>query len=42
MATANSVSLDTPGVAAERGEDPAVDGSHGREEGGGIEDDDNN
>ncbi len=34
----NSVAL--PGVAAKRGEDPAVDCSHGGEEGGGIEDDD--
>jgi hypothetical protein len=31
-----------PGVAAERGEDPAVDGSHGKEEEGGIEDDNDN
>ncbi len=38
MATANSVPLDAPGVAAKRGEDPAVDGSHGREEGGGVKD----
>ncbi len=28
------------GVTAKRGEDPAVDGSHGGEEGGGIEDND--
>ncbi len=35
------ISIMPPGVAAKRGEDPAVDGSHGREEGGGVEDDDN-
>jgi hypothetical protein len=29
-------------IAAKRGEDPAVNGSHGREEGGGIKEDDNN
>ncbi len=34
------VSVAPPGVAAERGEDPEVDGSHGGEEGGGVEDDD--
>ncbi len=33
------ISFAPPGVAAERGEDPAVDGSHGGEEGGGVEDD---
>jgi hypothetical protein len=32
------ISVAPPGVAAEKGEDPAVNGSHGREEGGGIED----
>jgi hypothetical protein len=34
------ISVAPPGVAAERGEDPAVEGSHGGEEGGGVEDDD--
>ncbi len=29
-------------VASERVEDPVVDGSHGRDEGGGVKDDDNN
>ena len=42
MATANSVPLDAPGVAAERGEDPAVNGSHGGEEGGGVKDNNDN
>ncbi len=42
MATANPVPLDAPGVAAERGEDPTVDSSHGGEEGGGIKEDNNN
>jgi hypothetical protein len=42
MATANSVQLDAPGVAAERGEDPAVDDSHGGEEGGGVKDNNDN
>jgi hypothetical protein len=42
MATANSVPLDALGVAAKRGEDPAVNGGHGREEGGGTKDNDNN
>jgi hypothetical protein len=32
------ISVTPPGVAVERGEDPVVDGSHGREEGGGVED----
>jgi hypothetical protein len=41
MATANSVPLDAPGVAAKRGEDPAVNSSHGGEEGGGVKDNDN-
>ncbi len=40
MAIANSAPLEAPGVAAKRGEDPAVDGSHGGEEGEGVEDDD--
>jgi hypothetical protein len=35
------ISVMLPGVAAERGEDPVVDGSHGGEEGGSIEDKDN-
>ncbi len=34
------ISVALPGVAAERGKDTAVDGSHGGEEGGGFEDDD--
>jgi hypothetical protein len=34
------ISIAPPGVAAERGEDPAVDGSHREEEGGGVKDDD--
>ncbi len=33
------ISVALPGVAAERGEDPMVDGSHGREEGGDVKDD---
>jgi hypothetical protein len=33
------ISVAPPGVTAERGEDPAVNGSHGGEEGGGVEDD---
>jgi hypothetical protein len=33
------ISVAPPGVAAERGEDPVVDGSHGGEQGGGVEDD---
>ncbi len=32
------ISVAPPGVAAEKGEDPVVDGSHGGEEGGGVED----
>jgi hypothetical protein len=35
------ISIAPSGVTTERGEDPAVDGSHGGEEGGGVEDDDN-
>ncbi len=34
------ISVMPPGVAAKRGEDPVVDGSHGREQGGGAKDDD--
>jgi hypothetical protein len=33
------ISVAPPDIAAERGEDHAVNGSHGEEEGGGIEDD---
>ncbi len=36
------ISVVLPGVAVERGEDPVVNGSHGREEGGGVKDNDNN
>ncbi len=36
------ISVAPPDIAAERGKDPAVDGSHGGEEGGGVKDDDNN
>jgi hypothetical protein len=35
------ISVAPPGVAFERGEDPVVDGSHGGEEGGGVEANDN-
>ncbi len=35
------ISVAPLGVAAKRGEDPAVDGSHGGEEGGGVEDNNN-
>ncbi len=34
------ISVAPPDIASKRGEDPAVDGSHGGEEGGGVEDDD--
>jgi hypothetical protein len=34
------ISVALPGVAAKRGEDPTVDGSHGGEEGGDVKDDD--
>ncbi len=34
------ISVAPPDIAAERGEDPAVEGSHGGEEEGGVEDDD--
>jgi hypothetical protein len=36
------ISIAPTGVAAKRGEDPAVNGSHGGKEGGGVEDDNNN
>ncbi len=36
------ISVVPPDIAAKRGEDPVVDGSHGREEGGGVKDDDDN
>ncbi len=34
------ISIELLDIAAKRGEDPTVDGSHGREEGGGIKDKD--
>jgi hypothetical protein len=34
------ITVAPPGVSAERGEDTAVNGSHGGEEGGGVEDKD--
>ncbi len=37
---ADVIVIAPPGVAAERGEDPTVDGSHGKEEGGGAKDKD--
>jgi hypothetical protein len=36
------ISIVLPGVAAKKGEDPAVNGSYGREKGGGVEDNNNN
>ncbi len=36
------ISVAPPDIAAERGEDHAVDGSHSEEEGGGVEVDDDN
>ncbi len=35
------ISVAPPDIPAERGEDPAVDGSHSGEERGGVEDNDN-
>jgi hypothetical protein len=37
--SSSMISVVLPGVATERGEDPAVNGSHGGEEGGGNKDD---